>query len=312
MRSANWIQETTTSIAGTSGNGAVTLTSIANTPRFSSAFGSQATTVRYVIEQVSTGRREAGIGSVSSNVLTRTRPQVTWTGSVWDDSTPSPLQFGATPASGDVLVSIAALAESLAPVMPGANSISGDATWRDYPITNNVAWNGNGSAGTLTADVEYYTCHRLDTAGLLTGVQFDCMVAVASSALKLALYPCAHTGLPGAKIVDFNTLTTTTTGIKTDTTTSTWAPSGPVWLSAGWYFVGFMSGHAIGLRGFAGAGYLVSRTPLGRHGAYGWGSTISVSGSYATGLPASPSPTTMMDPAANPLNIPWIGLRVEA
>ena len=312
MRSANWIQETTTSIAGTSGNGAVTLTSIANTPRFSSAFGTQATTVRYVIEKVSTGQREAGIGSVSSNVLTRTRPQVTWTGSVWDDSTPSALQFGATPTSGDVLVSIAPLAESLAPVIPGANTVGGDATWRDYPISNNLLWTNNGANAALVADTEYYTCHKLDQSGLLTGIQFEVMTGQASSGMKLALYSCGHTGLPSAKIVDFNVTTTTTTGVKTDTTTGTWTPTGPVFLSASWYFIGFISGHAIGIRGQLSNGQLTSRTPLGRHGGYGYGNTVSVGGSYSTGLPATPAPTTMLDPGANLLTMPWIGLRVES
>ena len=38
MRAANYVEETTTSIAGTSGDGAVTLTQITSTPRFSTVF----------------------------------------------------------------------------------------------------------------------------------------------------------------------------------------------------------------------------------------------------------------------------------
>lgn len=313
MRSANFVSETTTNIAGTSGNGAVTLTQITSTPRFSTVFGTQDTTVRYVIEDTVNKKFESGIGSVASNVLTRTRPQITWDGSTWDDSTPSPIAFGSTPTSGDVVVRISALAESTAATIPGANStITGDANWRDYPITNSVVWDNGGAGEVLTADREYYTCHRLDAGGLLSGVQFEVNTAQASSNLKLALYACGHNGLPGSKIVDFNVIATTSTGVKTDTTTGTWSPAGPVWLSPGWYYIGFISGHAIAIRGFSsGTGDIAGRTPLGRHSGYGWGNTVWVAGSYSTGLPSSPSPATMIS-ASNNLSVPWIGLKVVA
>lgn len=310
MRSANFVSETTTSIAGASGNGAVTLTQITSVPRFSTVFGTQATTVRYVIEDTVNKKFESGIGSVASNVLTRTRPQITWDGSTWDDSTPSPIAFGSTPTSGNVVVRISALAESLGVTLPGANStIAGDPTWRDYPITNAAVWDNNGTGEALTADREYYSAYRLDLGGQLNGIQFELTTQQASSGMKMALYSCGHNGLPGAKIVDFNTTATTATGIKTDTATGTWSPSGPVWLSPGWYFVGFMSGHAIGIRGLSSLGADIQRTPVGRHSGYGWGNTVWVAGSYATGLPSSPSPATMIT-SSNPLSVPWFGLKV--
>ena len=71
MRSADYVEETTTSIAGTSGDGAVTLTAVTSKPRLSTVFGTQATTIRYVIEDTSSKKFEQGLGSVSSNVLTR-------------------------------------------------------------------------------------------------------------------------------------------------------------------------------------------------------------------------------------------------
>lgn len=309
MRSANWVQETTTSIAGTSGDGAVTLTAIANTPRFSSAFGTQATTVRYVITKTSTGEREAGIGSVSSNVLTRTRPQVTWTGSAWDESTPSPLQFGATPTSGDVLVSIAPLAESQGVVIPGMNqTVTGDANWRDYPITNNANWNNSGATtDALTIGREYYTGYELRSSGLLTGMQFEVNTAAAGASLKRALYPIGHDGMPGAKMLDFTTTSVASTGIKTDTAFT------PVWLTAGLYAIGFICDGAPALRGFSSTLMTGGRTAFGRHGGYGWGNTVYIAGNYATGLPTNPSLSggTMIS-ASNTLSIPWMGLRVVA
>lgn len=312
MRAADYVEETTTSIAGTSGDGAVTLTAITNVPRFSTVFGTQATTIRYVIEDTVNKKFEQGIGYVSSNVLTRTRPQVTWDGSTWDDSTPAALQFGSSPTSGNIKIRMAALAESLAPVISGVNSsISGDANWRDYPI-NNASFHGSAGTGSaLTADREYYALYRLDAAGLLNGAQFNCTGAVASSNLKWALYPMGHDGLPGKKIVDFVTTSTAATGYKTDTATASWSPAGPVWLNAGWYYIGYISGHAITIEGASSAigSGILKRTPLGRQGGYGMGNSIYVAGSYTTGLPATPAPTTMIAANSSQSN-PWFGLKV--
>lgn len=311
MRSGNFVEETTTSIAGTSGNGAVTLTAITGKPRFSTVLGTQATTVRYVIEDTANNKFETGIGSVSSNVLTRTRPQITWDGSTYDDSTPSPIQFGSAPTSGDVLIRMSATAESQGIVINARNSsIAGDSVWRDYPITADVTWDNSGQNASLVAGTEYYSCYKLTSSGALTGIQFDVTSAVASSNMKLALYPVGSDGLPGAKIVDFNVVSTATTGIKTDTTTGTWSPANPVWLTPGWYYIGFINSHAVGIRGFGAYVADIKRTPLGRYGGYGWGNAVSASGNYASGLPASPAPTTMLDSVVD-LSVPWIGLRVD-
>lgn len=310
MRAGNFVEETTTSIAGTNGDGAVTMTAITSVPRFSTVLGTQATTVRYTIEDTVTKSWETGIGSVASNVLTRTRPQITWNGTTYDDSTPSPIAFGSTPTSGNVRIRMAATAESQGLVVSGVNNtFSGDA-WRDYPITNSVGWANGGSAATLTANTEYYTCHYNLTAGLLTGIQFDVTTAL-TGGMKLALYAVGSNGLPGQRIVTFNTASVSTTGIKTDTTTGTWSPSGPVWLVPGYYYIGFISDVACAIRGFTSSGEfsIKARTPLGRLDGYGWSNTASVAGSYASGLPASPAPTAIVG-TLSALSVPWIGLRV--
>lgn len=311
MRAANYVEETTTSIAGTNGNGAVTLTQITSIPRFSTVFGTQATTVRYVIEDTVNKKFETGIGSVSSNVLTRTRPQVTWDGTTYDDSTPSPIAFGSTPTSGDIKIRMSATAENNAPVIPARNSsIAGDANWRDYPITNNAGWNGNGNGGTLTAAREYYTCYLLNSGGALSGISFNVSSAIASSNMKMALYAVGSNGLPAEKIVDFNAVSTATTGQKTDTATGTWSPTGPVWLTPSWYYIGFINSHAITILGNGTQNAVLRRTPLGRVDAYGYGNTVYVNGNYTTGLPANPSPTTM-EAGSLPLTVPWFGLKVD-
>lgn len=310
MRAANFVEETTTSIAGTNGNGAVTMTAVTGRPRFSTVFGTQATTVRYIIEDTTNGKTEVGIGSVASNVLTRTRPQITWDGTTYDDSTPSPIQFGSTPTTGNVRIRMAATAEFQGVVLPGVNTtIAGSADWRDYPITNNTHFNPEQSGDVVTVDRMYYSCYRLDVSGLLQGIQVPVTNAVASSGLKMALYSCGVNGLPDRKIVTFNTLDTATTGMKTDTTTGTWSPAGPVWLTAGWYYIGWISNGAITIRGSGSNTFELHRTPLGRHSGYGYGNTVYESGSYASGPPASPAPTTMLS-ASNGLSVPSIGMRV--
>lgn len=317
MRAANFIQETTTSIAGTLGDGAVTLTAISLKPRISSALGTAKRWVRYVIEKPSTGQCEQGLGTVTSNVLTRTRPQTTWTGSAWADGSGgavTALQFGSTPTAGDVIVRLAATAEGQAAVMHARQStVAADSTWRDYPISSVNIFHSNGTQGTMAADTEYYHAIKVEAAGLLNGVQFN-VTASAGTGMKCALYDLGYDGLPGEKIVSFTGFATTSTGVKTDTATGSWSPALPVWLVPGWYVVGFISDGAVGIAGASGNG-VCGQSPFGRKNGYGYSSTLSIgSKSYSTGLPSSPSMSgaTTLDPGGNALAAPWIGLKVVA
>lgn len=311
MRAANYVEETTTSIA-TSGAGAVTLSQITNVPRFSTVFGTQNTDCRYFIEDTVNKKFESGIGKVSSNVLTRTRPQVTWDGTTWDDSTPTALTFSASPSSGDIKVRLSALAESSMMALPmRQNAILGDATWTTYPISGHIAHAGTGGGSvTLTADREYYSPYQLLNGGLLLGAQFGCDGAVASSNLKWALYSIGYDGFPGEKIVDFVTTATIATGIKTDTATGSWSPAGPVWLNPGWYYIGIISGHAIGVKNTGSGTSSVFGSPLYKGSAYGTAPWVYVAGSYATGLPSKPSlGSASLGDAGVKLEF-WLGLKV--
>ena len=101
MRSMDYVEMTTTSIAGTLGDGAVTCTAITNTPTFTLAFGAGAATVMYVIEDVVNKKFEKGIGSVAGNVLTRTKPQLTWSGSS-RSSFPGPIAKKPVPVGASI------------------------------------------------------------------------------------------------------------------------------------------------------------------------------------------------------------------
>lgn len=311
MRAADYVEMTTTSIAGSSGDGAVTCTAITSVPTFTIVFGSQATTCHYVIEDTVNKKFERGIGSVASNVLTRTKVQITWDGTTLDDSSPSALQFGSSPTSGNIKIRMAPLVSAISPWRGGVNrTIAGDSNWRDYPLSHGYSWGGNGNAVTLTADREYYSYYLLARGGLLEGAQFEVTTAVASSNLKWALYSIGSGGLPDQKIVDFVTTATTSTGIKTDTATGSWSPAGAVYLPPGEYAVGFISSHAIGMRWTNGTNTSLP-TSFGRNGAYGYGDVVYVAGSYSTGLPSAPSlgSGTMINPGVTGSRV-WIGLKV--
>lgn len=317
MRSADFIQETTTSIAGTAGNGAVTLTQVTGLPRFSMAFGTVATAVRYVIEDTVGLKFEQGIGSVASNVLTRTDPQVTWDGTTYTaKSSATPLAFGATPASGNIIIRMAATAESNAPVIDAQQGTVGTAAYRDYQVSGTINIANGGGSVVLAAGTQYYILHKQESAGLLSGMQLAIDAAVASSHLAVGLYDIGSNGLPNGLLVTFNVVDSSTTGTKTDTAVSTWTPAGGIWLTPGWYAIGILSDSAIGLHcqpGGGGFGFV--RTPFGNlSNGYGYSTMMYVTQAYASGLQAtfSGSATMGQNNGANQISFAHIGLKVAA
>lgn len=312
MRTPDFVEEMAASIAGTSGDGAITTAARGTRPRLSNAIGNGAARVRYTIEQTSTGKLETGVGTMTAGVLVRTRPQVTWDGTTYMDAskgTVVPLQFGATPAANDVLVRIAATAEMISPAMHGRlKTINGDA-WRDFRVSAHINQAGPGTLPSLTANREYYACYRNDIAGTLDGVQVEVGTAINPSTLALALYNMGTDGLPTTKILDFNVIDTSTSGFKTDTATGTWSSGGPIWLTPGWYMVGFIASAATPLRCAAatsGGGW--APTPLGRGSSYGHSDTLWAAGS-GIAMPAAPAPTNMLAPDSSGSRC-YLGLRV--
>lgn len=313
MLAANFIEETTTSIAGTSGDGAITMSAVTGRPRFQSAFGTGKRWIRYVIEDTTNGKFEQGLGYVTSGILTRHRPQVTWDGTTWSDKAPSPLAFGSAPTAGNVIVRIAPTAESAAPTIHARQTaVAGDSNWRDYRFSGHLGGNMAAAASNvLVADRLYTTAYRLDSAGLLTGIKLEVSAAVASSGLKWALSDIGSDGLPGAKIVDGNIIDTSTTGFKTDSTVSTWNPANGVWLPPGWYALTILPSSAISIRT---ANIMGTQTPFGLSSiSYGQGEMIYAAGSYASGIPADLSSAMSggtMQPKNSNASYQLIGLKV--
>ena len=317
MRCADFVQETTTSIAGTSGDGAITLTGIALSPRISDTLGLAKRTIRYTITKTSTGQSEQGIGTAAANVLTRTRPQVTWTGTAWADGSAgvvAPLQFGSTPTAGDVVIRLASTAEGQAPVVANiSNSLSSD-VWSIYRKSRTMNESNGGGGVALVVGRQYYFVHRVETAGLFGGVQIEVMgTAINPSNIRVGLYDSSPTGLVGDLIVTCNTLNTSTTGFKSDSATGTWSPAAPVWLTPGVYVVSLLPDSATTIRcspGAANAPLPVS--PFGVVDLYGWSYGLYVAQSYASGLQASFSgaATYITNNGAPTLSNPWIGLKI--
>lgn len=316
MRAADFVQETTTSIAGTAGNGAVTLTAITGLPRFSSALGSSKTNVRYVIEDTVNNKFEQGIGSVAANVLTRTRPQVTWDGTTWKDASSSAvaLAFGSTPTAGNVVVRMAPTAEAAASAAPAFQSSVGGSAWRDYQISEHIKLDNSGSAAGLTANTQYFCIYKQTTAGWFSGIQLEVMTAVTSSHLLVGLYDFGSDGLPGNLLVTCNIIDSSTTGVKTDTAISTWTPTNGIWLTPGWYCVALLSDAAIGVRAAPGQNGN-NRSPFGNlANGYGYSMGCSVAQSYASGLQPtiSGSVSLAFSGGGNYYSSAHIGLKVVA
>lgn len=311
MRFLDGIEMTTTAIA--SGTGAVTMTAITAEPDFTLGLGSTNTDCPYVIWDTVNGYFERGRGRVAANVLTRTKPQTVYNGTTLNCDSPSAFNFGATPTSGQIKIRLTA-----DPAMMGINlgqiqtSISGD-TWRDFPISAHLQQTATGSPKTLVANTEYYSCYKTERAGVLKGVQSEVTTGLSGN-LKLCLYGLNYDGLPGAKIVDFVTQTTTSAAVKTDTAPASWSVTTPIYLPAGWYYIGFISDVASTLRANAGVGGLLTMpTPLGRRNQYGYGNMIKNAGSYTTGMPATYAvgSSAIVDNGAE-ISTMWMGLKQAA
>jgi hypothetical protein len=290
MSRGDFIEETTTSIAGTSGDGAVTLTQITGLPRFSTVFGTGTRLVDYVIEDTVALKFEKGYGSVASNVLTRTTVHETWNGTTYDDTAPTALQFGSSPTSGNIRVRMAPTGDTFAPIIPAIQTTIGSDTYKGYQFSGHCQCNSNpSSSGALGTTNEIYTPFECITRGQVDGFALEVKTAgTGGNGIKAALYECGTNGLPGPCITQFNAIALGSTGFKTDTTPGTWAVNaGPLRISPGWFFIGVMTNDsAVAIANYGGNSW-PRQTPLQRADGYGWGTTVSktAENTYATGMP---------------------------
>lgn len=281
---ADYIEETTTSIAGTNGDGAVTLTQITGRPRLSHAWGT-ATLLRYVIEDTVNGYFEQGIGSVSSNVLTRSVPRVTWNGTAYDDTNPSPLAFGSTPTSGNVKIRLAPLADAFVQSVPFHNSTASNI--QDAGMMCGSMCIGASGNHTMTANLEYWFPFLWLGAGEMIQFALRVSTLAAGTNIKACLNEVNSSGSPGQKLIDFGSVSGGSAGFKA-TTPGFWTVTNSAKQAPGYYYVGLISDGTPTISAVSNVNW--RGDILGPSSAYGLSlSRLEKSGSYATGLGSSPA-----------------------
>jgi hypothetical protein len=313
-----FLECSTTSIAGTLGNGAVTLTRLNGLPMPGDFWGTNPVDVDYGITDLFTNPGaplvEQGYGIISAGVLTRTVPYVTGNGSAFVESGATPLQFGSTPSFGNVRIRIGPSADVFIPPPPSIWT-AGGGTFAGWAPTGNLLGPPGITAGngfTLTANQEYYTPFLNTVRGAIGGIALYVTRLVAASNIKLGVFGVASNGLPGNCVFLSNPIATATTGLKTDTTPGTWTNRvGPVRLRPGWFYLAFVASAAIEI-GCVSRASIMGANPLGQLDAFGWGAIVArtPTNSYATGLPTGTPGGTYANAAAQNMSVPSLFLQV--
>jgi hypothetical protein len=318
MQRANFVEETAVSIAGTNGNGDVTLTPVYGYPSIERALGTGTVFIPYVIEDTYNFKMESGLGKVVGGVLTRLKPQTTWDAATdtYNNFAPAPLEFGSNPEPGSIRVRIALTAENSPPLHPGmVNAGLSTEAWNQYPISPHLgAQTGSGAGVSSSPGTEFHTYYRLDYGGRLTGLQIDLTGSYANSIIRLAVYDIGPDALPSRKLAQTHNIDASTTGLRTLNDPSLWVHGQNVFLNPGWYTVMYQTSYGISVRGLlngnsAGTG----PSPLGRTGPSYAGYKTTLTNFRSNGaaweeLPAEFVPGAMGIMGAQ---IAWVGMRVQ-
>lgn len=280
---ADYVEETTTSIAGTSGDGAVTLTQITGLPRFSTVLGTSARVVEYIIEDTVNLYFEKGYGSVSSNVLTRTQPRVTWNGTTYDDTSPSALQFGSSPTSGNIRIRMGALSDSFESAVMTYTSFSGGF---DLGLICGDITGGAPNSGGFGLNSENWFPYLWRGVNPIDQFAVTAPVSNTGRSVKWALAEVTSSSLPGRILIQFGAISYNTSGVKT-VSSSSFTPSGDIKLPIGHYYMGFVCDGAVDIamadqQGARGSilGMSNYQRPIG---------TLTKTGNYSTGLTDNPT-----------------------
>jgi hypothetical protein len=224
------------------GSGDLTLTAVTNEPGLQDAFSASSIDkwVRYSIKGAI--KRESGFGKLHNTTgtytLIRTIPQMTWSGSVYDSTTPTALDFtGETvdvycaPSAGGVK---AAMPYELTRLPSGG-------------IRGRACLPGQGGgivASTIVTAYRYFFPLVWDTPGSIDRLSFHCSANSAAN-FRAALYEIDTNGGPGRMAIDFGQTAISGTGVKHST-----ALGAPVFVPSGEYMIGFqVDAGSIGVSG---------------------------------------------------------------
>lgn len=301
---ADYLEMSVTSIAGTNGNGAVTMSRITNTPTFDESFNTSSLTrtVEYVIEDTSRLCFERGIGTVTGNVLTRGSPKTTWDQTTLNQNNPTAFAFLASGSVGNIRVRCSPTMASAASTFPGVMQGSSPVNINLGHITTaHIVTNAIQVGTTVVTGTEYYLPYLWEGNGAITSLGVWLVTAQTGGAIKVGIYECGADGTPSNCITHCNSSpislaagsgTLITSAI---TTANGWSVESPN-LAPGWYYIGFV---ATATTTFPSLGHHAISSPM-RMSPVGWGAnygtnqllTATASVNYATGLPTgAPSRT---------------------
>lgn len=210
----NWVKCTTT----TSGTGDLILTPVIGFPSFSDVL-SIGQIVGYSILNTNGEPVEEGIGSYSAvDTLTRTQPCATYSGGVYDNTSPSAISL-----SGTYTVIVSNM-RGMAPTLPQINT-GASARYYSDPSHQMSTQVRACTAGDLYAIPIYYNCGRPIDAFAL-----EVTTLGASAVARVGLYSVNADGLPGALIVESADINCATTGVKV-------ATFGSISVPPDWYYI---------------------------------------------------------------------------
>lgn len=224
---------------GTGGSGTITLAGRTGYPQPSNVWGTSLTKyVNYSIAEytdstfATLSKYERGVGSLvlSTNVLTRTIPRVTWTsGGSYNASSATALTFGNTAAN--IIITLTATANSLAPGI-GA-SIGFGLTYHNLH-TRQVVKSGASTIGLSNGTALFFKIQYESDIPITTAAVY--VSTFATGSLRLGIYDCnPTTDYPGNLISELTSSTQIDTGTSNGAKSVT--PSSPLWLPNGWYWV---------------------------------------------------------------------------
>lgn len=295
----------TTSSTGT---GALTLVAVSGYPTFDQLLASGALwaagtyQVWYDIIDETNGLFEAGIGSyvTSTKVLTRTLPQHTYTGTTYDATSPSALNFASNTNVVVMMSPLSTMGGGLA--FPGTGNVSGAMGGSTAGgIASSVA-RGNASI-VVTADREYYIPFLWLGSNQIDQVATRTITAATTGNMKSAWYEMLASGAPGAKLKDFGAGAIGGAGVNFALAVTNFAPP------PGWYFYACVFDAAVQPVNIRSA----IPPPLGCDATINPLASYFRTGSYSTGLPdpgSVASPTAQQLLWATDVNVPFLSFRM--
>lgn len=230
--------------SSTGGSSTLTLNSVTGWPQPTDVFGASGTMlVEYQISEYTDStlsvlsKFESGRGSLvlSTNVLTRSVPKVTWTsGGSYNKITASALTFGSTAAN--IMIVLSANARTQMGELPIVQSSSGSGFSGNslgmQSFNTRQQMNSNNGTKVLTNGDRIWVPSQL-TGGLITSVGVKVTTLHAGGLLRLGLYDWDTDGLAGNLLQEFTSATQidlTATGLRSVTAASKMYPV------PGWYW----------------------------------------------------------------------------